>query len=284
MELHWYPGHMAKARRELQSRLELVDVVLEIIDARIPATSRHPELVTRSGRWPRVLLLAKGDLADPVQTKAWLAYFRGEGGSALAADLRTGGWVRTVRRLLRDEARKRPRTARTGAARVLVAGLPNVGKSTAINSLAGRAKADTGGRPGVTRALQWLAAGDGLQLMDSPGVLWPGVTEGLPALYLAAVGCVPDAVFDNYVAADKLLRHLLQRFPTGVLHRYGDGLEPQQEQLVEEIARRRGSLLAGGLPDVERAAATVLHDFRTGRLGHLTLERPREREGRHEDD
>lgn len=274
MELHWYPGHMAKSQRELQTRLGLVDVVLEIVDARIPATSRHPELVARAGRRPRVLLLAKHDLADAALTKAWLDHFRAEGGAAFAADLRAGGWVRPVRRLLREEARRRPRTARSGAARVLVAGLPNVGKSTAINSLAGRAKAETGGRPGVTRALQWLTAGDGLQLLDSPGVLWPGVTKGLPALYLAATGSVPDAVFDNYVAADELLRHLLERFPSNVAERYGEGLEREAEHLLEQLARRRGSLLAGGVPDVDRAAANVLHDFRTGRLGRLTLERP----------
>lgn len=277
MELQWYPGHMAKARRELKTRLDLVDVVLEIVDARIPNTSRHPGLLSNgAGQRPRVLLLAKEDLADPIATKGWLQKLRTAGFYAMAADLRSGGWVRRARRLLQEATSRRSRKIRSKQARVLVAGLPNVGKSTAINSLSQRAKADTGGRPGVTRALQWLAAGDGLQLLDSPGVLWPGVTKGLPALYLAAVGCVPDHVFDNYVAADKLLRLLLDRFPNNVFRRYGDDLSMEQEKLVEEIARRKGSLAAGGVPDVERAAAMILNDFRAGRLGRLTLESPEE--------
>lgn len=276
MELHWYPGHMAKASRELKSRLNMVDVVLEIVDARIPKSSRHPQLLHEPGQRGRVLLLAKEDLADPAATEQWIGRLRDDRQPVLAADLRKNTWVRTVRRMLRNVAGERPRTARSGHARVLVAGLPNVGKSTAINSLAGRAKADTGGKPGVTRALQWLSAGEGLQLLDSPGVLWPGVTEGDAALFLAAIGCVPDAVFDNYVAADKLLRLLLRTPGAEVIDRYGKGMAEADEQLVEEVARRRGSLLSGGVPDVERAAAIVLQDFRSGRLGRLTLEWPGE--------
>lgn len=273
-ELQWYPGHMAKARRELQNRWRLVDVVLEVVDARIPFTSRHPEPLGKTERRPRVLLLAKQDLADPGGTKGWLDHFRANGQRALAADLRTGGWVRPVGGLLRSAASGGRRRGAGDAVRVLVAGLPNVGKSTAINSLARRAKAETGGRPGVTRNLQWLRAGRDLQLLDSPGVLWPGATKGRAALLLAAAGCVPDGVFDNEAAARALLQHLLERLPEGVATRYGTGLAEAGGDVLAEVARRRGMLQSGAEADTERAAAAVLQDFRTGRLGRVTLESP----------
>lgn len=273
LELQWYPGHMAKARRELQTRWRLVDVVLEVLDARIPHTSRHPEPVGKAERRPRVLLLAKKDLAEDGPTRQWLDYYRAAGVKATAADLRTGGWVRPVARQLREAAEGGRRRGAGDPVRVLVAGLPNVGKSTAINSLARRAKAETGGKPGVTRSLQWLSAANGLQLLDSPGVLWPGATKGLSALFLAAAGLVPDAVFDNEVAARQLLRYLLRRVPAAVEDRYGPGLDGAGDDPLAEVARRRGMLQAGAAPDTERAAAAVLQDFRTGRLGRMTLER-----------
>lgn len=272
MELQWYPGHMAKARRELQSRLKLVDVVLEVIDARIPDTSRHPRLVAGERSLPRVLLLSKADLADETLTNVWLEFFRSLGLPALAADLRGGRWVRHARRLLRTAARAAGRAPRT--ARVLVAGLPNVGKSTAINSLAGRYKASTGGRPGVTRALQWLSGGPGLELLDSPGVLWPEKTSGVAAVHLAATGAVPETAYDSVTVAEALLQLLLERFPEAVAGRYGDDVGCDGSDALRRVAVRRGCLLPGGQPDLERAAAVVLSDFRVGRLGRLTLESP----------
>ncbi|MFS8524339.1 MAG: ribosome biogenesis GTPase YlqF [Limnochordales bacterium] len=272
VELQWFPGHMAKARRELAQRLKLVHVVLEIIDARIPETSRHPRLLAAERPLPRVLLLSKADLADEAMTKAWLEYFRSLGQSAAAADLRGGAWVRRARALLRAAARDAGR--RRGATRVLVAGLPNVGKSTAINSLAGRAKAATGATAGVTRGLQWLSGGPGLELLDSPGVLWPERTTGAAAVLLAATGAVPETAYDPVEAADAFLRLLLQRFPGAVAARYGPEAAADPESPLRAVARRRGALLPGGEPDLERAAALVLADFRSGRLGRLTLESP----------
>lgn len=280
---------MAKARRELQALLKLVDVVLEVIDARIPDTSRHPQLVAAQRPLPRVLLLSKADLADEAMTKAWLDYFRREGVPAMAGDLRGGAWVRRARRLLSQAARGSGRHSRT--VRVLVAGLPNVGKSTAINSLSGRAKATTGGTPGVTRALQWLSGGPGLQLLDSPGVLWPEKTSGAAAVHLAATGTVPETVYDPVDAAQALLELLLARFPESVTDRYGAELAAAGDTALEFVARRRGCLLPGGTPDWERAAGVVLSDFRSGRLGRLTLERPptaadrdADDEGEHDDE
>ncbi len=263
---------MAKARRELQSRLKLVDVVLEVIDARIPGTSRHPRLLVGQRPLPRVLLLSKVDLANEKLTKAWLDYFRRENVPAVAADLRTGQWVAHGRRLLRAAVQRKRRTT----VRVLVAGLPNVGKSTAINSLAGRSKATTGGTAGVTRALQWLSGGPGLQLLDSPGVLWPERTTGTAAVLLAATGAVPETAYDPVEAAAALLELLLSEFPDSVLERYGLELGEADDALAS-VARRRGCLLPGGVLDLERAAGIVLADFRGGRLGRLTFERPGEK-------
>lgn len=269
---------MAKARRELQTRLKLVDVVLEVIDARIPDTSRHPRLVVSGRPLPRVLLLSKADLADAAATREWLEYFRAQGWPALAGDLRLGAWVARARRLLQETASpKRP-----GVVRVLVAGLPNVGKSTAINSLAGRSKARTGATAGVTRSLQWLSGGPGLQLLDSPGVLWPERTTGLAAVYLAATGTVPETAYDPLEAAKELLALLIERFPERVAARYGPELLADTDPLAY-VGRRRGCLLPGGGVDLERAAAVVLGDFREGRLGRLTLEQPPSGEAAGED-
>lgn len=260
---------MAKARRELQTRLKLVDVVLEVIDARIPDTSRHPQLLVSGRPLPRVLLLSKADLADERATRQWVDYFNAQGWPALASDARTGGWAARARRLLHSAARpKRP-----GTVRVLVAGLPNVGKSTAINSLTGRSKARTGAAAGVTRSLQWLSGGPGLQLLDSPGVLWPQRTTGLAAVYLAATGAVPETAYDPVDAAKALLALLMERFPDAVERRYGPAPASADDALAW-VGRRRGCLLPGGEVDLERAAAVVLGDFREGRLGRWTLEEP----------
>jgi len=301
LQLHWYPGHMAKASRELKARLKLVDAVLEVVDARLPVSSRHPSLVQTGRPLGRVLLLGRADLADPRATDAWLRYFRAQGLPAVAADLRQTTWVTRARRLLQqaagvaggssseateerstgkpaDAAVRRPpgptpaKLGRRGV-RVMVVGLPNVGKSTAINGLAGRAKAGTGAKAGVTRRVQWLAAG-GLELLDSPGLLWPEATRGQKALHLAVAGLVPDDAFDPLAVAEAFLADLADRFPAQARARYGEDLAPAGASLLETVARRLGLWLPGGRPDLGRAATMVLHDFRHGRLGRLTLELP----------
>jgi len=275
---------MAKAARELKDRLKLVDAVLEVIDARIPASSRHPAPLGQERPLVRVLLLGRADLAEPRWTRAWVRHFQAQGLPAVAADLRQHSWVPRVRRLLRRRRDPggfgRPRgPAGAGGrpvARVLVAGLPNVGKSTAINALAGRAKAGTGARAGVTRRVQWLAAGEGLELLDSPGLLWPEATRGQKALYLAVAGLVPDDAFDVREAAAAFLTEMGQRYRDRLAARYGEDCTGAGEAMLAAVARRMGMWLPGGKPDLDRAAVAVLQDFRTGRLGRLTLELPPE--------
>ena len=296
MELHWYPGHMAKAARELKARLRLVDAVVEVIDARIPSSSRHPAPIGEGRRLVRVLLLSRADLADPEATRAWLRHLRAQGMAALAADLRQRDWVPRLKRLLMSGVRRqgglpagqhptpgpsRSSSLRATAAsrrlptiRVLVAGLPNVGKSTAINALAGRAKAGTGALAGVTRRIQWLSAGAGLELLDSPGLLWPELTRGRRALHLAVAGLVPDDTFDQRAVVAEFLAELAERFPERLTQRYGPDCRGDPDAMLGAVAQRMGLWLPGGQPDRDRAAAAVLQDFRSGRLGRLTLETP----------
>lgn len=273
-ELHWYPGHMAQAVRTTRELMRLADAVLEVADARIPFTSRHPNLPASGRPIVRVLLLSRADLAEPGVTRAWIRRFRREGLVALAADLRRDDWTAQARKLLSASVnRARPWAARQEI-RVVVVGLPNVGKSTAINRLIGKAKARTGGRPGVTRRPGWISAGGRLLFLDTPGVLWPQITRGKPALYLAATGCVPDEVFDVQAAGRALWEELAARFPERLKARYGLWDEAGGERGLEVVARRTGCLGRYGEPDEARAAAILLNDFRTGRLGPFSLERP----------
>ncbi len=295
--LHWYPGHMAKATRELKARLRLVDAVLEVIDARFPESSRHPAPFAAERPLTRVILLGRADLADPELTKAWIRHFHGQGLPAVAADLRRTNWVTQVRRLLAPKpglaqsplpARPAPGGGVSGrrSVRAMVVGLPNVGKSTAINALVGRAKAGTGARAGVTRRVQWLAAGDGLELLDSPGLLWPEAIRGQRALWLAAAGLVPDDAFDAQAVAGLFLTELARCCPERLAARYRlelpatarpvaeDDHDDQPTSILAAVALRTGCRLPGGRLDLDRAAAIVLQDFRAGRLGRMTLEEP----------
>lgn len=264
---------MARARRQLLEALPRVDAILEVADARAPRSSRHPELPELARGKPRVVLFAKEDLADPQVSRQWLQWVRAQGERALLANLREGGWIARTVRLLRSAARTRRRAA---TLRTMVVGIPNVGKSTAINALAGRAKAGTGARAGVTRRVQWLAAGEGLELLDSPGLLWPEATRGQKALYLAVAGLVPDDAFDVREAAAAFLTEMGQRYRDRLAARYGEDCTGAGEAMLAAVARRMGLWLPGGKPDLDRAAVAVLQDFRTGRLGRLTLELPPE--------
>lgn len=273
MPIQWYPGHMARAKRTIRELIRYVDVVIEVLDARIPVSSRNPDLAELLERRPRAVALNKADLADPAATRRWAEYLRAQNAPAVPVDAGRGTGVRKLLALAGKLAGERP--TRRGPARALVAGIPNVGKSSLINRLAGRAAARTGENPGVTRGRQWLKAGDDLELLDLPGILWPKLDDGLVALHLAITGAIPEERYDSIDVATRLLGVLATEHRAGLQRRYGlvtlsgDGLET-----LAEIGRRRGMLRRGGEVDTLAAARAVLGDFRDGRLGRLTLEMP----------
>ncbi|MDR1796434.1 MAG: ribosome biogenesis GTPase YlqF [Clostridiales Family XIII bacterium] len=277
--INWYPGHMKKTRELIEKNLGLVDVVLEVCDARIPVSSRNPvldEMISARGRLAnrRVLALNKSDLADEVATRAWVDAFHGD---AVALNGMTGGGVKKLFE----------RLEKMGARRLLIVGVPNSGKSSLINRLAGRRAAQVGDRPGVTRGKQWLTLENGLQLLDTPGILWPKFEDPKAGLNLAFCGSIKDETMDVQELGFELLRVLLRWYPGLLAERYGPaafGLSGGGGALCEEdndtlhvmegIARRRGFLLSGGRVDYERTARTLLDEFRSGKIGRVTLEWP----------
>lgn len=263
-----YPGHMAAARRALREHLSLVDVVLEVLDARVPASSRNPDLARLLGNKDRVLVLNKEDLADPDLTAVWLGVLRREGWPVLAVSAATGAGVASITDACAGVAAARPVRRWRKTLRLMVAGMPNVGKSRLINVLVGRRVARTGKEPGVTRGRQWLRLAPGLELLDLPGVLYPGLKNPGVLWRLAAVGILESEENETEVA-EKVLAWLTLWYPGQVAARYGGA-----EGGLEEVARRRGFLLPGGAPDLRRAASHVLKDFREGKLGRCTLDRP----------
>lgn len=262
MTIQWYPGHMTKAKRMIEEALKLVDGVLEVVDARVPQSSRNPNLQDLTAK-PRPIVLSKVDLADPAKTEEWLGYWRSQGEKAVGVNLLQGQGVSRLRSLV---ARTFAGTKRLP--RLMVVGIPNVGKSALINALTRRRAAQVGARPGITRGKQWLS-GEGMLLLDSPGILWPKFEDQEVAKRLAAVGSIRDEVLDQTGLASWLLEWLSEYYPQRLSERYGRlGLG----NALEEIGRRRGCLLSGGKVDLNQAAALVLKDFRTGKLGAVTLD------------
>lgn len=264
---------MARARRQLLEALPRVDAVLEVADARAPRSSRHPELPALARGKPRVVLFAKEDLADPHVSRQWLAWARAQGERALLANLREGGWISRTVRLLRAAARRRGTTLRT-----IVVGIPNVGKSTAINALARRKGARTGDVPGVTRGPQWIRGEGGIEWLDTPGLLWPRLDDDDVRFALAATGAVPDRLLDEVEVARRLVAFLHTAYPEALPKRYGEVDDvagaPQSDAWLHQVAKRRHLLASGGEADVGRAASVLLQDFRKGRLGRISLETP----------
>lgn len=274
----WYPGHMRKAERLVKENLKLVDVVLELLDARIPLSSANPVLREIVGEKPRLIVLNKADLADEAATRTWVKYFATQGLAAVPVDAVKG---RGVKELVQAIAKcAKPKTdklvqhgAKARAARCMILGIPNVGKSSLINRLSGGTKTKVENRPGVTRAKQWIRLGAQLELLDMPGILWPKFEDQQAALHLAFTGAINDNVYDVASVVLLLLNTLREAYPADLAARYRMEEDlPSGTELLEEIGRRRGCLRAGGKIDYEKAEQIVLTDFRSGRLGRITLD------------
>lgn len=278
--VQWFPGHMAKTKRLIQGNLKSVDVVIELLDARVPTSSANPLIREIVGEKPRLVALNKADLADEAQTKKWIACFRSQGLSAVPIDSLAGTGLKAL--VQKAEALAKPKThklvakgAKPRAARAMVLGIPNVGKSSLINRLAGAAKAKVENRPGVTRDKQWIRIGKNLELLDMPGILWPKFEDPTVGMRLAFVGSVSDEVYDVEGTVKRLLAWLSERYPGRLVERYRLTKEEAQsdaEALMAHIGKRRGCLLKGGILDAEKVQRLLLSDFRGGKLGRVTLD------------
>ena len=281
MNIQWYPGHMTKTRRQIQADLKLVDLVAEVIDARIPVSSRNPDLDELVGEKPRLIVLNRADQADPAGTRAWCAWFRERGWAVLETNARDGKGVNqfsiTIKNAMKEKLEQWKAKGMVGRPiRVMVVGVPNVGKSTFINQVAKRKSAKAGNRPGVTRGRQWVSVDAGLDLLDTPGILWPKFEDEATGLHLAFTGAVKDEVMDAETLACRLLELLAARYPNALEQRYQipADLSGQGWELLEACGRKRGFLISGGEVDTERMAKVLLDEYRSGTLGNLTLELP----------
>lgn len=279
MRYHWYPGHMAKAVRMMQENVKLTDLLIEILDARIPMSSRNPDIDKLGAGKSRIILLNKADLADPIYNEQWAAYFRGNGTYVLEVNSKTGAGVKAIGGLVRETCREKlERDRKRGIVhrpvRAMVVGIPNVGKSTFINSFAGRACAKTGNKPGVTKGKQWIRLNKDLELLDTPGILWPNFEDRSAGMRLAFIGSMNDDVMPLEELACDLLECLREYYPNAARDRYGDVWKETVGESLGAIARSRGCLAKGGSLDLMKASGILMDDFRSGRLGRLTLERP----------
>lgn len=278
-DIQWFPGHMAKTRRMIADNLKLVDAVVEIVDSRIPASSRNPLIDELVGSKPRVLLLNKSDYSDDELTKRWREFYTKKGFSVLAGDCRSGKgmnrFVPLLKELLSDVLEKRRERGMAGRAlRIMVVGIPNVGKSSFINRMANAKKTKVEDRPGVTRGKQWVSIDKDVELLDMPGILAPKLDDRRSALNLAFTGAIKDDIMDIEELAEELGAYLSEHYPRRLAERYG--LDGSGGRIIEQIAEKRGMLAAGGEPDTRRAAAALLDEYRSGKIGKITLEQPPE--------
>ena len=281
LNIQWFPGHMTKAQRMIEENLRLVDAVCEILDARIPRASRNPDIDRLAAGKPRLVILNRCDLADPAVTKAWSAAFRARGLSVLETDARSGkgvaGFAPAVRELMADKLQSYESKGQTGRGlTVMVLGIPNVGKSTFINKVAGRKAAAAGDKPGVTRGRQWINIDRGLDLLDTPGILWPKFDSQEVGEMLAVTNAIKSDVLDRETLAANFMLRLRALYPEAIEKRYG--FTPPEEangfELLELAAKKRGFLVSKGEYDIERMANTLLDEYHAGKLGRLSLERP----------
>ena len=283
MNIQWFPGHMTKAQRMIEENLKLVDAVCEILDARIPRSSRNPDIDRLAGDKPRLVILNRIDLADPQITARWKKYFEAQGLAILETDARSGkgvnGFAPAVRRLLAGKIREFEAKGQVGRPlRVMILGIPNVGKSTFINKVAGRKAAIAGDKPGVTRGKQWINIDAGLDLLDTPGILWPRFDSQEVGEMLAITNAIKADVLDKETLAANFMLRLRQMYPQAIVDRYKFQPDPEMNgfELLEQAAKKRGFLVSRGEYDIERMANTLLGEYHDGKLGRLSLEAPDE--------
>ena len=288
MNIQWYPGHMAKTRRQMLENLKNIDIVCEVVDARIPMVSRNPDMDEIAGAKPRMIILNRIDLAAPDETHRWAAYFRAKGWAVLETDSQHGKgtekFAAAAREVLADKIAQWNEKGQTGrAVRVMVVGIPNVGKSTFINRILGRKSAKAADKPGVTRGAQWFRVGDGIDLLDTPGILWPKFDDERTGLLLASTGAVKDDILDVETLACKLFEILAVRAPEAIVSRYKLTLPAPGEEvdflgytLLEQAGQKRGFMMRGGEIDTGRMARVFIDEYRGAVLGRITLETPEE--------
>ncbi len=286
MSIQWYPGHMTKTRRMIESNLSMVDLVVEIIDARIPISSRNPDLDTLVAGKPRLIVLNRADQADPRMNRVWAEYFRTQGHSVLQTDCKTGAGVKqfspVIQSILKEKRERWIQQGQVGRPiRVMVVGVPNVGKSTFINKVSGRKSAIAQNRPGVTRGKQWVSVDRDLDLLDTPGILWPKFDDPMVGMHLAFTGAVKDDVLDTETLASHLMKLLSGRYPEAISQRYKVEVPENCDswELMEQAGRKRGFLISGGEVDTERMSRILLEEYRSGKLGRFTLEAPEDLKG-----
>lgn len=284
MNIQWYPGHMTKAKRAMKEDVKLVDLVIELVDARAPLASRNPDIDSLAAGKGRVILLNKADLASEKANAAWIAYFEEQGFQVMKIDARAKATLKQLNALIQEACREKiERDRRRGIlnrpVRAMVVGIPNVGKSTFINSFAGKAAAKTGNKPGVTKGNQWIRLNKQVELLDTPGILWPKFEDQRVGLLLAFLGSINDEILEKDELASELADYLRNITPGRLKERYGieeDGKKPYE--LLDEIAAARACLTKGGVNDLTKAARLLLDEFRGGKLGRITLEMPEKKE------
>lgn len=278
MNINWYPGHMKKTKEEIQNNLKLVDIILEIIDARIPESSRNPMLAEIIGQKPRIIIMNKSDLADEEMNKTWVNKFRNENTKALLMNSKEKINVNKIYQIAKEELKEKfdknkEKNIENKIIRMMIVGIPNSGKSTFINNISKRKSANVGNRPGITKTKQWIKTNDNLELLDTPGVLWPKFDEET-GLNLSYTHAIKDEILNIEDLTLKFLEKMQEDYPKLLTERYGVDPDKKALEIYEDIARKRGAITKGGDFDYTRTANIILTDFRSGKLGRITLERP----------
>lgn len=281
MNYQWYPGHMTKAKRMMQENIKLIDLIIELVDARIPMSSRNPDIDELGKGKSRIILLNKSDLADAGQNQEWESFFKEKGYFVQQLNAKTGAGIKNIQALVQESCkekieRDRKRGIINRPVRAMVVGIPNVGKSTFINSFAGKACAKTGNKPGVTKGKQWIRLNKNLELLDTPGILWPKFEDQKIGERLALIGSINDEILHVDELAVALIRNLKNLYLDLLEKRYDITIDEDAYDTLKKIAIARKCLQKGELPDVDRASSMLLEDFRSGKLGRITLERPEE--------